>query len=134
MSPYLKRAQELRAITERHYNCAQSVAVAFAPALKMDEETLFRMAANFGGGMKMGATCGTVTGAFMVLGLAGIDDPAQLRRICKSLREKHDGALDCRDLLAKSAAAGIPKKPHCDALVYEMVELTEQILTEHGVI
>ena len=132
MSIYLERAKVLRAITERHYNCAQSVAVPFADALGMDEETLYRMAANFGGGMKMASVCGALTGALMVLGLAGLDDVPILQEIYRGMRERHGGHLECRDLLAANAALGLPKKPHCDAMVYELVGVTEELLRQNG--
>ena len=40
--------------------------------------------------------------------------------------------LDCRDLLKANAAKGLPKKPHCDGMVYESVELAERLLKEKG--
>ena len=128
MSEYLDRAKELRAITQIHYNCAQSVAVPFAKTVGIDEDTAYRMAAHFGGGMKMGATCGAVTGAMMVLGLAGKGDLNTLQTLYRAVKEKHDGYLDCRDLLRINAQKGLEKKPHCDAMVYELVQLTEELL------
>lgn len=130
-SRYLQKAEELRAITEIHYNCAQSVAVPFADVVGLDEDTMYRMAANFGGGMKMAATCGAVTGALMVLGLAGLDDVEMLKEIYKRVRENHEGFLDCADLLRINAQKGLPKKPHCDAMVYELVEITEELLRRY---
>ncbi len=131
-SRYLQKAEELRAITEIHYNCAQSVAVPFADEVGLDEDTMYRMAANFGGGMKMAATCGAVTGALMVLGLAGLDDVEMLKEIYKRVRENHEGFLDCADLLRINAQKGLPKKPHCDAMVYELLEITEELLRRYG--
>lgn len=131
-SRYLQKAEELRAITEIHYNCAQSVAVPFADVVGLDEDTMYRMAANFGGGMKMAATCGAVTGALMVLGLAGLDDVEVLKEIYKRVKENHEGFLDCADLLRINAQKGLPKKPHCDAMVYELVEITEELLRRYG--
>lgn len=69
MSRYMEKAKELRADTGRHYNCAQSVLIPFAADAGIDEEAAFRVAANFGGGMKMGSVCGAVTGGLMALGL-----------------------------------------------------------------
>ena len=132
MSQYLDKAKELRAITTIHYNCAQSVAVPFAEAVGISEDTACRMAANFGGGMKMASTCGALTGALMVLGLAGLDDVPMLHEIYRRVRENHEGYLDCENLLRINAAKGLPKKPHCDQMVYELVEITEQILRENG--
>jgi C_GCAxxG_C_C family probable redox protein len=134
MSIYMDRAKTVRAITERHYNCAQSVLVAFHDVIGLDEEQAYRLGSHFGAGMKMGATCGAITGAMMVLGLAGIDDADTLREIYRNFRERHNDMLNCRDLLAASAKAGVPRKTHCDGLVFEMVDATEKLLREKGVL
>ena len=134
MSVYLEKAGNLRAITQKHYNCAQSVAVPFADVLGISEETLYRMGANFGAGMKMGATCGAVTGALMVLGLAGLDDTAMLQALYRQVKENHEGLIDCAGLLRVNAQKGCPRKEHCDNMVYELVGITERILKENGVI
>ena len=131
-SRFLEKAKQLRAITEIHYNCAQSVTVPFAEVVGLDEDTMYRMGANFGGGMKMAATCGAVTGALMVLGLAGLDEVAMLKEIYKKVRDNHEGYLDCADLLRINAEKGLPKKPHCDAMVYELVGITEELLRRYG--
>ena len=130
----MERAQKLRSDPAVHYNCAQAVLVTFADVCGIDEETAYKMGANFGSGMKMGAVCGTVTGAMMVLGLCGVEDGAAVQSVYKKVRAGHDGDIDCRDLLAHSAAKGIPRKAHCDGLVYELVEITEDILKERGII
>ena len=131
-SRFLEKAKQLRAITEIHYNCAQSVTVPFAEVVGLDEDTMYRMGANFGGGMKMAATCGAVTGALMVLGLAGLDEVAMLKEVYKKVRDNHEGYLDCADLLRINTEKGLPKKPHCDAMVYELVEITEELLRRYG--
>ncbi len=128
MSKYLDKAKELRAITERHYNCAQSVVVPFAKDAGIDEETAYRVASNFGGGMKMGSVCGAVTGGLMALGLLGKDDPSDANAFCRRIRENHAGCLMCRDLLRINAEHGGLKKPHCDAMVYEAVQLVEEMV------
>ena len=128
MSKYLERAKELRAIVEPHYNCAQSVLLPFAEDLGLSEEKAFQIASHFGGGMKMGSVCGAVTGALMALGLAGIGDVPTAQEVYRHMRENHDGMLECRDLLRANAQLGREKKPHCDAMVYELVQLTEEIM------
>ena len=62
----------------QNFNWAQSVFVAFAPQLGMDEGQALKLASPFGGGVaRRGQTCGAVTGALMALGLAqGADTPA----------------------------------------------------------
>ena len=132
MSKYREKAEELRAIVTPHYNCAQAVVVPFAGDAGISEETAMRFADGFGGGMRRGAVCGAVTGGIMVLGLFGLGDPGTLGEYHKRLKKNHDGMLDCRDLLRVNAEAGKPKKPHCDAMVCECVDLVEELLKEHG--
>lgn len=131
MSKYLERAKELRAIVTPHYNCCQAVALPFAPEAGYTEETAYRFACHFAGGMRMGGTCGAVTGGLMVLGLYGLDDPAIVADYYRRFRAKHE-QMDCTALLAANAALGREKKPFCDALVFEVVKLVEDILREHG--
>ena len=38
------------------------------------------------------------------------------------------GALDCATLLRTSAEAGIPRKNHCDGIVFEMLQVVEDII------
>lgn len=132
MSKYVERAKELRAIVSPHYNCAQSVVVPFAAAAGVPEETALRFADGFGGGMRRASVCGAVTGGIMALGLFSLGDPKTLGAYHRRLKERHDGMLDCADLLRVNAAAGREKKPHCDAMVFECVELVEEILRENG--
>ena len=133
MSKYLERAKELRAVTERHYNCAQSVVVPFAKDAGIDEEQAYRFAANFGGGMKMGSVCGAVTGGLMALGILGLDDPSDANAFCRKIRENHEGCILCRDLLRINVERGGEKKPHCDAMVYEAVQTVEEMKeARHG--
>lgn len=129
MSKYLDRAKELRAIVTPHYNCGQSVVIPFAAKAGLSEEQALGICANFGGGLKRASACGAITGGLVVLGLFGIDDPAEYYR---TLRDSHEGMLDCGELLRKNESLGREKKPHCDALVFECVNLVEKILLDHG--
>ena len=132
MSKYLDRAHEIRAIVEPHHNCTQSVLMSFTQSLNLDDQTAFKIATAFGGGMKSGITCGVITGGLMVLGLFDVDSPEDTQALVKFFREKHAQMIDCADLLKANAAAGGTRKPHCDALVYEMVEYVEKVLKEKG--
>ena len=104
MSKYMDRAKELRACQSPHYNCAQSVLLPFAPDAGMSEEDALRMAANFGGGMQMGGTCGAFTGGMMALGLWGVDEKTAVQKLIRAMKANHEGTLDCAKLLAKNAA------------------------------
>ena len=132
MSKYLDKAKEIRAITEPHYNCAQSVIVPFAEEAGIDEETAMRMGANFGSGMRIASVCGSFTGGLMTLGLFGVDDPKVVVDFANRIKEKHEGYLDCKDLLRINHEKGLPKKPHCDEMVYDSVAIVEEILRERG--
>lgn len=120
---HLEKAQELRARTDVHFNCCQSVLVAFAEDMGLTEQQAFDLGANFGSGMRCGSVCGTLTGALMVLGMKGYDEEqstAFLRRF-----QKDHGEINCAALLKKSHEAGIPRKEHCDGLVFEVVQMLE---------
>ena len=132
MSRYLDKAKQLRAITEIHYNCAQSVIVPFADVIGMDEDMAYRMGANFGGGMKMGSVCGAVTGALMVLGLAGLKGPEVTDAYYGKFRERHGDMINCADLLRAGAERGEQKLPWCNALIRECIGYVEEALREQG--
>ena len=132
MSKYLEKSRELRAIAEPHYNCAQGVLVPFAPDAGLSEEQAYLIAGNFGAGMKMGSVCGAVTGGLMTLGLYGITDSQAVSAYYRAFRRKHGECLDCAELLRKNKETGTPKKTHCDEMVFESVQIVEQILREYG--
>ena len=128
MGKYLDRAKALRNDPDDHYNCAQAVLAAFAPELGLTQDQACGIAANFGSGMKMGATCGAVTGGLMVLGLCGVEDGPVVASFVRAVRDNHSGCLNCADLLRLNKEAGGEKKPHCDGMVYECTELVEKII------
>ncbi len=132
MSKILDRAHELRAIVTPHYNCGQSVALPFAEVLGMPEATIMSLLANFGRGMKGGALCGAIAGGLVALGMYGIEDPVSTATFYKRLRANHPEGIDCAVMLKLNAERGSERKPHCDALVYEVVSLVEEMLREAG--
>lgn len=92
------------------YNCSQSVLLAFCDDLGIDEQTATLIASPFGGGMgRLREVCGTMSGAFMVLGLKrGYSEPkdsqgkAELYREVQELAAKFkedNGSIICRELL-----------------------------------
>ena len=130
MSIHLERAQELRASTTTHFNCAQSVVVPFAERAGYTTEQACAYAAAFGGGMQTGNLCGAFTGALMALGVLGIASRPNVTALTRRMRENHDGTLLCVELLRKNAEAGGARKPHCDGMVFEAVRLVEELLDE----
>ncbi len=123
---YLDRARELRADETVHYNCCQSVLIPFAEKMGLTEQQAFDLGSFFRAGMLHGSTCGTITGALMVLGKLGYGED-QARAMLRRVREKH-GATDCATLLRASKERGEVRKDHCDGLVFEMVEALTEVV------
>ena len=117
-------AKSLRENTTVHYNCCQSVLLTFADEMGLSFEQAYALGNHFGSGMRHGATCGVLTGGLMVLGALGYDQKAALH-LLEQFRQAH-GATDCAQLLQSAQARGEGKKPHCDALVCQLVELLER--------
>jgi len=89
--------------------CSQAVLGTYGPRFGLSENDAMRVSAGFAGGMRMAGTCGAVTGALMVLGLAHCGDTCRTMEGRKAaygavvsfadeFRERH-GSLACRDLL-----------------------------------
>ena len=66
----MSRVDEAGALFLSGHACSQAVLAAYAPVLGLDADAAVRLAAGFAAGMRLGGTCGAVTGAIMVLGLA----------------------------------------------------------------
>ena len=49
---------------------------------------------------------------------------SDLSAFLRKFREDH-GAIECAALLKKSHDAGIPRKEHCDGLVFEVVQMLD---------
>lgn len=116
----MEHAKQLRDITDKHYNCAQSVLVPFAEEMGISQEQAYNLSAHFGSGMRHGSTCGALSGALMVLGAMGYGEQ-EAQTLLRAFREKN-GCTDCAHLLAQAKERGEEKKPHCDRLVCECVQ------------
>ena len=121
----LKRAEELHHIPEPHYNCAQATLIPFAEEQGLDHQTMYRLAAQFGSGMRRGSVCGAVTGGLMALGLRGADSrtAAEFQRRFKEAA----GDLDCAQLLQNAKERGEDRKAHCDRMVLTAAKLVEEL-------
>ena len=125
---YLEKAKTLREDEGVHYNCFQAVLLPFCEEYGLDPDAAMRAGTFLNAGMRHGSTCGAVAGALAVLGLAEQDNqagPELLRRF----REKN-GALACAELLKAAADRGEDRKLHCDRMVYDAVQMVEQLLKE----
>lgn len=125
---HMEEVKKLRATVDPHYNCAQSLLVPFADVTGISKEKAMELGNLFGTGMHHGSVCGTLTSACMILGMAGYGKE-EVPALMRAFKEKHESEM-CRDLLAKSAAAGIPRKQHCDGLVFEMCEYLDNVLSK----
>ena len=95
------------------YNCAQSVAGAFAPEMGMELKQVVRLAGGLGGGLGgIRVLCGAVSAMCLVLGqLCGYDEPddmegkktlyAQEQRLAAIFTDRYD-TLNCRTLLERA--------------------------------
>ena len=111
-------------------NCAQAVLLAFCEDYGMERETALTIAAGFGSGMAgLRETCGTVTGANMVIGLAKgknrMEANRTFREFADRFREKN-GSLFFKQLLA----ARIKTRLTCPDLCYHAGILLEEILAK----
>ncbi len=130
------------------FNCSQAVFSAFAPEFGVDEETAYRVACAFGGGLAgSGETCGAVTGALMVLGLkygmtafrnqqAKEETYAHVLSFLREFAARH-ASTKCRDLLgcdihtpearAQAKAAGL-FETRCPVFVRDAAQIVETLI------
>lgn len=128
MSKYQDRAMELRHDPTFHYNCAQAILMPFSEKLGLTEAQAQDLGGLFAGGMYCGATCGAITGALMVLGLAGQKDPVGRDLIARF--EVRYGARDCAPLIAKAKEQGGDTHEFCNAMIREAIAMVEETLGE----
>ncbi len=136
------------------YNCSQSIVLAFADMLPIDEEMLLKMASSFGGGMgRLREVCGSVTGMFMIAGLLyGYDGPetgqvkadhyARIQELAHRFEEIH-GSIVCRDMLGLSVRHDVPtpearteeyyKKRPCPEIIGDAAEILDRYIEKHPI-
>ena len=129
--------------------CSQAILAAYGAPLGLPHERAMQLAAGFAGGMRLGETCGAVTGAFMVLGLRhGSTDcstsagraEVYTRIVDFSGRfKRRNGSLICRDLLGCdiSTAEGMKQakeqnlfKTTCVKMVEDAAEILEDMASQ----
>jgi C_GCAxxG_C_C family probable redox protein len=91
-------------------NCSQAMLAVFGEPFGVDLETAKRLGRPFGGGMgHLARTCGAVTGAIMVLGLArdNSDEGRAKQEVYQAVKElvrrfeKRHGTSACKELLGE---------------------------------
>ena len=121
---------------DKKYNCAQSVACAFADEAGVDKEILFRACEGFGLGMGgMEGTCGAISGAVMLAGFQNsdgqLDNPSskqstyQLARAILEKFEEKNKSTRCRDL--KGVDNGVVLRS-CPGCIEDAVEIVQEVL------
>ncbi len=139
---YVQKAKDLFL---QGYNCAQSVAMAFADAVNLPEDDLRALANPFGGGIcRLRETCGAVSGMLMIIGLKHKElskkEMYELGRKAISDFEAQCGSYICRNLIKGDAKDTSPvpssrteqyyaKRP-CLELVAISAELTLKYIEE----
>lgn len=135
------------------YNCAQSVAGAFADRLPLTREQTMAACGGFAGGIGScrEEVCGALSGGVVVLGLLvphtdGADREGKQRvlALTKEFRrrfaEAFGGLTRCGDLLRARpapsertpAALRLGITAHCDVMIVTAVELIETLLDEQN--
>lgn len=124
-----KREESAVSLFYNGYNCAQAVFCAFADEMNIDRKTAFALSSAFGGGMgRLRQVCGTLSGAFMVLGYYYGQYPpgdamgkAALYERVRALAsdfEKEAGSIICAELLKRSgndpSPGGTPEERNAD--------------------
>jgi len=142
----MDKITEALALFEKGCLCSQSILTAYGRDHGIERGTAMRLAAAFGGGMRLGETCGAVTGAFMILGLANCSEdcetkPERLRayaaveEFARRFRERH-GPLACKDLLGCNIATAEGQRQAedqglfhsiCPGLIRDACEFLEQL-------
>lgn len=140
----MTKGEQAEALFRQGYNCAQSVAGAFAGELGLPLDTAVRLVSGFGGGFgRLREVCGAVCGmTFVYSALRGYGQPgthpektrtyAAVQRLANAYRAEA-GSIVCRELLGLSAPEGTAqaeartaayyKKRPCPQLVHLAADL-----------
>lgn len=151
------RKEKAERLFREGYNCSQAVFGAFNDIYHIDDETAFKIASSFGGGMgRMREVCGAVSGMFMVAGMEtgatkGSDREGKkhnydvVQHLAQLFKEKH-GSIVCRELLGldkdgnkidtknttpEERTKEYYKKRPCVEIVKDVVELIESELMKN---
>ena len=138
-------------LLKQQYHCSQALFGAFAEDLGVDLRTAFRISTCFGGGMRRGGTCGCITAAMLVLGMAlGFYDAQDREQetygnkktdeFIRRFTEGMDGVINCRDILGKDISkpedmAVIRQEKlilqKCPKAIHISIDILEDMLEQH---
>jgi C_GCAxxG_C_C family probable redox protein len=141
-------SQEAIDLYKQTFTCSQAVCAAFSGRFGLDKETALKIACAFGGGCsRLGLTCGAVSGAWMVIGLAyGRSRPDDLAAKDKTYSVSQEfarrfiarnGSINCTELLGcdLGTEAGYAEAKQrnlfptlCLKLVKDSAEILEELI------
>lgn len=145
-----ERAERARRLFNEGYNCAQSVALAYADITGLDEPMVATITASFGGGMgRMREVCGAVSGMSFLASFISpcpTADNAEAKRQNYALVQqfaecfkKQNGYIVCRQLLGidrpkddptpSARTAEYYKKRPCAEYVYDAALIVGRYLS-----
>ena len=146
-----ERAARAKEYFNQGYNCAQSVALAYADITNLDEEMVAKITASFGGGLgRLREVCGAVSGmAFLASFISpcpSADDAdakkanyALVQEFAEQFRQQN-GNIVCRSLLGLDCPKDEPtpsprtaeyyKKRPCSEYVYDAALIVGKYLAK----
>ena len=145
----IERAERAKALFNEGYNCAQSVAMAYADITPLDEHMVATITASFGGGLgRLREVCGTVSGMAFVASFispcptavdatAKKENYALVQEFAEKFRQQN-GNIVCRSLLGLDRPKDDPtpsartpeyyKKRPCAEYVYDAALIVGEYL------
>lgn len=146
-----ERAARAKEYFNQGYNCAQSVALAYADITNLDEEMVAKITASFGGGLgRLREVCGAVSGmvflASFISPCPSADDAeakkanyALVQEFAEQFRQQN-GSIVCRSLLGLDRPKDEPtpsprtaeyyKKRPCSEYVYDAALIVGKYLAK----
>ena len=145
----IERAERAKALFNEGYNCAQSVALAYADITPLDEKMVATVTASFGGGLgRLREVCGAVSGMAFVASFispcptatdatAKKQNYALVQEFAEKFRQQN-GNIVCRSLLGLDRPKDDPtpsprteeyyKKRPCAEYVYDAALIVGEYL------
>lgn len=139
--------EKLEELSKNEYNCSQTVFAYFADDLGMDQKLAMKTATAFERGMFKSATCGSLTGAYMALGLkygsTDLEEKLRLEEMVHKLDEEFEQrnkSKKCINLLGldinnkEGMEEALEKdllSKVCGSCISSAIEITEKIMEEY---
>lgn len=124
----METRKHLAAERKKTCNCAQAVIATYADMVGITEQQAMNLGNAFGSGMgNMEGTCGALTGAAIIVGLA-TDDKLRSRKVMTKIMtqfQERNGATQCK--LLKGMGTGQVLRS-CEGCVADASELLENEL------